>query len=56
MAKIDKQIETRFREQLHAKILLSMPGFGTLLAAEFLAATGGEITVYESAARLAVLT
>jgi transposase len=30
-----------------------MPGFGTLLAAEFLAATGGDITAYESAARLA---
>ncbi|GKV71211.1 hypothetical protein NCCP2145_05920 [Pseudarthrobacter sp. NCCP-2145] len=53
VAKIDKQIETRFREHHHAQILLSMPGFGTMLAAEFLAATGGDITAYESAARLA---
>jgi transposase len=30
-----------------------MPGFGTLLASEFLAATGGDLTAYDSAARLA---
>jgi transposase len=30
-----------------------MPGFGALLASEFLAATGGDITAYDSAARLA---
>jgi hypothetical protein len=30
-----------------------MPGFGTLLGAELLAATGGDITAYDSAARLA---
>ena len=51
--KIDKQIETKFREHQHAEILLSMPGFGTLLAAELLAATGGDMTAYGSAARLA---
>ncbi|SDP84442.1 Transposase IS116/IS110/IS902 family protein [Arthrobacter sp. ok909] len=53
VAKIDKQIETRFREHQQAEILLSMPGFGTLRAAELLAATGGDITAYDSAARLA---
>jgi transposase len=53
VTKIDKQIESRFREHQHAEILLSMPGFGTLLAAEFLAATGGDITAYDSAARFA---
>jgi transposase len=53
VTKIDKQIQSRFREHQHAEILLSMPGFGTLLAAEFLAATGGDITAYDSAARLA---
>jgi transposase len=53
VAKVDRQIEARFREHQHAEILLSMPGFGTLLAAELLAATGGDITAYESAARLA---
>lgn len=50
---IDKQIEARFREHQHARILLSMPGFGALLAAELLAATGGNITAYDSPARLA---
>lgn len=53
VAVIEKQIETRFREHQHAQVLLSMPGFGTLLASEFLAATGGDITAYDSAARLA---
>jgi transposase len=40
-------------EHQHAEILLSMPGFGTLLAAEFLPVTGGDITAYDSAAHLA---
>jgi transposase len=53
VAKTDKQIEARFREHQHAMILLSMPGFGALLASGFLAATGGDITAYESAARQA---
>ena len=30
-----------------------MPGFGTLLASEFLAATGGDVPAYDSPARLA---
>lgn len=50
---IEKRIESRFREHQQAEILLSMPGFGMLLASEFLAATGGDISTYESAARLA---
>ena len=53
VAEIEKRIETRFREHQQAEILLSMPGFGTLLAAQFLAATGGDITAYDSPARLA---
>ena len=51
--KLDQQIESRFREHQQAKILLSMPGFGTLLGAELLAATSGDITAYDTAARLA---
>lgn len=51
--KLDQQIESRFREHRHAEILLSMPGFGTLLGAELLAATGRDITAYDTAARLA---
>lgn len=53
VAEIEKRIEVRFREHQHAEILLSMPGFGTLLSAEFLAATGGDISAYDSVARLA---
>lgn len=53
VAEIEKRIETRFREHQQAEILLSMPGFGTLLASEFLAATGGDFSAYDSAARLA---
>lgn len=53
VAEVEKRIEARFHEHQQAEILLSMPGFGTLLASEFLAATGGDISAYDSAARLA---
>ena len=53
VAEIEKRIEARFREHQQAEILLSMPGFGVLLASEFLAATRGDISAYDSAARLA---
>ena len=53
VTEIDNQIEDRFREHQHAQILLSMPGLGTLLASEVLAATGGDVTAYDSASRLA---
>lgn len=51
--KLDQHIESRFREHQHAEILLSMPGFGAHLGAELLAATGGDVTAYDSAARFA---
>jgi len=50
---VDRQIEARFREHEHAAILLSLPGFGVLLAAEFLAATGGDLTPFDNTDRLA---
>ncbi|MGT2464206.1 IS110 family transposase [Sinomonas atrocyanea] len=50
---IERLLEARFREHEHAEILLSVPGFGPLLAAEFIAATGGSIAHYENADRLA---
>lgn len=40
-------------EHRHARTLLSMPGFGPVLAAEFLGATGGDLTVFQSADRFA---
>ncbi|WP_181722747.1 IS110 family transposase [Nocardia gipuzkoensis] len=46
-------IEQRFRRHPHAEIIVSMPGFGPLLGAEFLAATGGDLTVFDRADRLA---
>jgi transposase len=49
----DAMIEDRFRRHRHAEIILSMPGFGVTLGAEFLAATGGGISAFESVDRLA---
>ena len=50
---LDTQIAERFREHHQAEIILSMPGFGPLLSAEFLGATGDDLTVFESVNRLA---
>ena len=50
---VESQLETRFRRHRHAESLLSLPGFGPLLAAEFIAFTGGTLTDFESADRLA---
>ncbi|EME65055.1 transposase [Rhodococcus ruber BKS 20-38] len=49
----ETQIEARFRGHRHAPIILSMPRFGSILGAEFLAATGGDMTLFDSADRLA---
>ncbi len=49
----ETMIEDRFRGHRHAEIILSMPGFGVILAAEFIAATGGDMTAFDSADRLA---
>jgi transposase len=52
----DAMIEERFRRHRHAEIILSMPGFGVILGAEFLAATGGDMSVFDSADRLAAVS
>jgi transposase len=49
----DTMIEDRFRGHRHAEIILSMPGFGVTLGAEFLAATGGDMNAFASVDRLA---
>ncbi|PIJ35866.1 IS110 family transposase [Mycobacterium heckeshornense] len=49
----ETMIEERFRRHRHAEIILSMPGFGVVLGAEFLAATGGDICGFDSVDRLA---
>jgi transposase len=46
-------IEERFRRHRHAEIILSMPGFGIILGAEFIAATGGDMGAFTSVDRLA---
>ncbi len=48
-------IEERFRRHRHAEIVLSMPGFGVILGAEFLAATGGDIAAFGNPDRLAAV-
>ena len=51
----DAMIEERFRHHRHAEIILSMPGFGVILGAEFLAATGGDIAAFGNTDRLAAV-
>ncbi|MEU2391501.1 IS110 family transposase [Streptomyces sp. NPDC007369] len=53
IAAIDAQIAVRFREHRHAEVVLSMPGMGALLGAEFIACTGGDMDAFGSAGRLA---
>jgi transposase len=55
IAEIDKLIAARFRQHPDAAIIESLPGFGPLLGAEFLAITGGDITRFETPDRLAGL-
>ncbi|WP_374976633.1 IS110 family transposase [Microbacterium trichothecenolyticum] len=52
---IESEIETRLHTHVYAETLLSVPGFGPLLAAEFIAATGGTISRHDSADRLLTL-
>ena len=50
---VESQLDTRFRRHEWAAILLSVPGFGPLLAAEFIGATGGTMRHFANADRLA---
>ncbi|ORB86111.1 IS110 family transposase [Mycobacterium kansasii] len=49
----ETMIEDRFRRHRHAEIILSMPGFGVVPGAEFLAATGDDMSTFDSVDRLA---
>ena len=53
IAATEAMIEDRFHRHRHAEIILSMPGFGVTLGAEFLAATGGDMDAFDSVDRLA---
>lgn len=53
IADVDAMIETTFQQHRLADIITSMPGFGSLLGAELLAATNGDLTTFNTADRLA---
>ncbi len=53
IAELDALIEARFNEHRHAMVIRSLPGMGTLLGAEFIAATGGDMEAFGTADRLA---
>ncbi|WP_239154345.1 IS110 family transposase [Amycolatopsis sp. FDAARGOS 1241] len=53
IAELDAMIEERCRRHRYADVILTLPGFGPTLAAEFLAATGGDIAAFGSVDRLA---
>ncbi|MDT0461258.1 IS110 family transposase [Streptomyces sp. DSM 41527] len=53
IAETDTLIEGRFRDHPHAEVILSMPGIGPVLGAEFIAHTGGDLSVFGSSERLA---
>jgi transposase len=53
IAEVESMIEDRFRDHPAAKVILSLPGMGPMLSADFLAATGGDMAVFGSADRLA---
>ncbi|MGY4742177.1 IS110 family RNA-guided transposase [Streptomyces sp. B21-108] len=53
ISEIDKLIEGQFREHELADIVLSVPGIGTVLGAEFVAAVGGSLDDFDSPDALA---
>jgi transposase len=53
IAETDSLIEGRFRDHPYAEVILSMPGLGPILGAEFIAHTGGDMSVFGSSDRLA---
>ncbi|WP_152628392.1 IS110 family transposase [Streptacidiphilus neutrinimicus] len=53
IAELEALIEERFREHPDAEVITSMPGIGATLGAEFIAATGGDMTAFGSPDRLA---
>ncbi|MFC9078359.1 IS110 family transposase [Streptomyces sp. NPDC057062] len=53
IAENDALIEGRFRDHPRAEVILSMPGLGPILGAEFTAHTGGDLSVFGTADRLA---
>lgn len=55
LTELDTQIADLFQHHADAEIIVSMPGFGPLLGATFLATTGGNMDAFDSADRLATV-
>ncbi|MEN2423815.1 IS110 family transposase [Streptomyces rimosus] len=53
IAELDALIEARFHDHPHAKVIETLPGMGPRLGAEFIAATGGDLTAFGTPDRLA---
>ncbi|MER5619000.1 IS110 family transposase [Streptomyces sp. NPDC002215] len=53
VAELDKLIEVRFRDHHTFEVITSLPGLGVILGAEFLAATGGDMSAFGTPDRLA---
>lgn len=49
----DKLLTGQFRQHPQAEIIESLPGLGPILGAEFLVATGGDLTAFATSGRLA---
>lgn len=53
VAELDKLIEVRFRDHHTFEVITSLPGLSVILGAEFLAATGGDMSAFGTPDRLA---
>ncbi|WP_280434429.1 transposase [Nocardia carnea] len=53
ITEVNHDIETHYSRHRYAPIISSLPGFGPVLGAEFLAFTGGNMNLYPSAGHLA---
>lgn len=53
LAEIEAEMDAALESSEPARLLVSIPGFGDRLAADFLAATGADLTVFETPDRLA---
>ena len=55
LVELDAQLTARFHQHEAAEILLSLPGFGPVLAATFLANIGGNLDGFDNVDRLAAV-
>ncbi len=53
VTEVEKVTEARFRDHRDFAVITTMPDMGIILSAEFLAATGGDMTAFGTADRLA---